>query len=113
MMVTEWRHMSQAARFQETLRRLAIFDERFAEAGSWRGIAETSALDAKIVALLQLGASVAIGSSAVWPAMERGPRTGGWRKQGRDRRRPAGHRPRSWARPDRLRRPRPGDRAGV
>jgi 4-carboxymuconolactone decarboxylase len=57
--------MSQAARFQETLRRLAIFDERFAEAGTWPGTAEAPALDAKTAALLQLGASVALGLSPV------------------------------------------------
>jgi 4-carboxymuconolactone decarboxylase len=57
--------MSHAARFQETLRRLAIFDEKIAEAGFGLGLAETSALDAKTTALLQLGASVALGSSAV------------------------------------------------
>jgi len=57
--------MSQAARFQETLRKLSIFDERIAEAGIGLGRAETSALDAKTTALLQLGASVALGASAV------------------------------------------------
>jgi 4-carboxymuconolactone decarboxylase len=57
--------MSVMAGFQETLRRLAIFDERFVEAGFGVGMAETSALDAKTAALLQLGASVAVGSSAV------------------------------------------------
>jgi len=54
--------MSQTARFQETLRRLAIFDEGFAEAGFGLG-AQT--LDAKTTALLQVAVSVAIGSSAV------------------------------------------------
>ena len=53
------------AGFQETLRRLAIFDEGFVTAGSGLGLARTSALDPKTAALLQLGASVAIGSSAV------------------------------------------------
>ena len=57
--------MDQTTRFQETLRRLAIFDERFVEAGSGLDLAEASALDPKTAALLQLGASVAIGSSAV------------------------------------------------
>jgi alkylhydroperoxidase/carboxymuconolactone decarboxylase family protein YurZ len=57
--------MSQTARFQETLRRLAIFDEGFAEAGFGPGLGQTSALDAKTVALLQVAVSVAIGSSAV------------------------------------------------
>jgi 4-carboxymuconolactone decarboxylase len=59
------RDMTQAAGFQETLRRLAIFDEGIAEAGMGLGLAETSALDAKTTALLQLGASVALGASAV------------------------------------------------
>ena len=57
--------MNQTARFQETLRRLAIFDEGFADA--WFGLdrAAMSALDAKTTALLQVAVSVAIGSSAV------------------------------------------------
>ena len=57
--------MGQTARFQETLRRLAVFDDRLAEAGSRPGPAETPALDAKTTALLQVAVSVAIGSSAV------------------------------------------------
>jgi 4-carboxymuconolactone decarboxylase len=57
--------MDQVARFQETLRRLAIFDEGLAEAGSGLGQAETPALDAKTAALLQVAVAVAIGSSAV------------------------------------------------
>ena len=57
--------MSQTARFQETLRRLVIFDEGFVNAGFGLGRAEASALDAKTAALLQVAASVAIGSSAV------------------------------------------------
>jgi alkylhydroperoxidase/carboxymuconolactone decarboxylase family protein YurZ len=57
--------MDQAVRFQETLRRLAIFDEGLAEAGLGPSLAEASALDAKTVALLQVAVSVAIGSSAV------------------------------------------------
>jgi len=57
--------MDQTTRFQETLRRLAIFDEGFVEAGSGLDLAGASALDPKTAALLQLGASVAIGSSAV------------------------------------------------
>jgi len=57
--------MSQTARFQETLRRLAIFDEGFVEAGFGLGLVETPALDAKTTALLQVAVSVAIGSSAV------------------------------------------------
>jgi 4-carboxymuconolactone decarboxylase len=59
--------MGQTARFQETLRRLAMIDEGFVEdqAGLGLGPAGTSALDPKTAALLQVGVSVAIGSSAV------------------------------------------------
>jgi len=57
--------MSQAARFQETLRRLALFDEGFVEAGFGLGLADTPTLEAKTAALLQVAVSVAIGSSAV------------------------------------------------
>ena len=57
--------MDQTTRFQETLRRLAIFDEGFVEAGSGLDLTGASALDPKTAALLQLGALVAIGSSAV------------------------------------------------
>ncbi len=63
----EWRCMGQTARFQETLRRLAMIDEGFVEdeAGLGLGQVAASALDPKTVALLRVGASVAIGSSAV------------------------------------------------
>ena len=59
--------MSQIIRFQETLRRLAMIDEGFVQdkAGLGMDQAATSALDPKTAALLQLGASVAIGSPAV------------------------------------------------
>ena len=57
--------MGQTARFQETLRRLAIFDEGFVDPGFGLGRADPSALDAKTTALLQVAVSVAIGSSAV------------------------------------------------
>ncbi len=59
--------MGQTARFHETLRRLAMIDEGFVqgEAGLGLDLAETSALDARTAALLQLGVSVAIGSSAI------------------------------------------------
>jgi alkylhydroperoxidase/carboxymuconolactone decarboxylase family protein YurZ len=55
------------ARFREILRRLAMIEEGFVEdeAGLRLSSARTSALDARTVALLRLGASVAIGSSAV------------------------------------------------
>jgi 4-carboxymuconolactone decarboxylase len=61
------RRMGQTARFQQTLRRLAMIDESFVqdEAGLGLGLAETSALDPKTAALLRVGVSVAIGSSAV------------------------------------------------
>jgi len=57
--------MSQTARFQETLRRLVIFDEGLVDAGLGLDRTDTSALDAKTAALLQVAVSVAIGSSAV------------------------------------------------
>jgi alkylhydroperoxidase/carboxymuconolactone decarboxylase family protein YurZ len=57
--------MGQTARFQETLRRLAIFDEGFVTAGFGLDLADTPALDAKTMALLQVAVSAAIGSSAV------------------------------------------------
>jgi alkylhydroperoxidase/carboxymuconolactone decarboxylase family protein YurZ len=59
--------MDQTVRFQETLRRLAMIDEGFVEeeVGLDMGPATTSALDPKTAALLRVGASVAIGSSAV------------------------------------------------
>ena len=59
--------MGQIVRFQEILRKLAIIDEGFVEdqAGLGLGLAGIAALDAKTAALLQLGASVALGSPAV------------------------------------------------
>src|SRR5262252_7280709 len=57
--------MNQTAKFQETLRRLAIFDEGFVDAGFGLDRAATSALDAKTTALLQVAVSAATGSSAV------------------------------------------------
>ena len=59
--------MGQSVRFQETLRRLAMIDEGFVEdqAGIGFGLTGTSALDPRIAALLQLAASVAIGSPAL------------------------------------------------
>jgi len=56
--------MDPAARYQETLRRLAIFDEELVTAGFGLDLASTSVLDLKTAALLQLGVSVATGSSA-------------------------------------------------
>ena len=53
------------ASFQETLRPVAIFDEGFVTPGSGLGLARMSALDPSIAALLQVGVSLAIGSSAV------------------------------------------------
>ena len=59
--------MGQTVRFQETLRRLAMIDEGFVEDEVGLGLdsAATSALEPKTAALLQVAASVAIGSSAV------------------------------------------------
>ena len=59
--------MNPVDRFQEILRRLAVIDEGFVEGGAGLGLgpAGTSALDSRTIALLRLGASVAIGSSAV------------------------------------------------
>ncbi len=59
--------MSPTARYQETLRRLAMIDEGFVEdeAGLGLALAGTSALEPKIAALLQLGILVASGSPAV------------------------------------------------
>ena len=58
--------MGQVTRFQETMRKLAMIDEGFVEneAGLGLGQVAASALDPKTVALLRVGASVAIGSSA-------------------------------------------------
>ena len=59
--------MGQTARFQETLRRLAMIDEGFVEgeAGLGLGLACTPALDSKTAALLRVGVSVAIGPPGV------------------------------------------------
>ena len=57
--------MNQTAKFQETLRRLAIFDEGLVKAGFGLDRAETPTLDAKTTALLQVAVSVAMGSSPV------------------------------------------------
>jgi len=59
------RLMSRTARYQETLRRLAIFDEGFVGAGFGLDLLDTPTLDAKTTALLQVAVSVATGSSAV------------------------------------------------
>jgi len=58
--------MGQTARFQETLRKLTMIDEVFVEgdAGLGLGLGRTVCLDARTAALLQFGASVAIGSPA-------------------------------------------------
>jgi 4-carboxymuconolactone decarboxylase len=60
-------HMTQAGRFQEVLRRLAIIDERFVEdqAGIGLGLSASRVLDRKTAALVQVGALVAIRSPAV------------------------------------------------
>jgi len=63
----ERRHMAQTARFQDTLRRLAMIEEGFVEDQARLGLCpdRALALDPKTVALLQVVVSVAIGSSAV------------------------------------------------
>jgi len=55
------------ARFQDTLRRLAMIDEGFVEDQAGLGLdpAQESALDPKTAALLHVAACVAIGSPAV------------------------------------------------
>ena len=59
--------MSQTARYQETLRRLAMIDEGFVENEARLGLDldRTSTLEPKIAALLQLGILVATGSPTV------------------------------------------------
>ena len=59
--------MGQTARFQETLRRLAMIDEGFVEgeAGFGLSLAGTPALDPRTAALLRVGVSVAIGPPGV------------------------------------------------
>jgi 4-carboxymuconolactone decarboxylase len=59
--------MSSTTIYEETLRRLAMIDEAFVEDRARLALepAGTAALDARTAALLQLGASVAIGSAEV------------------------------------------------
>jgi Carboxymuconolactone decarboxylase family len=59
--------MSETARFQETLRRLAIVDEAFVgnQAGLGLDPAGTLALDTKTISLLQLAVLVATGSPRI------------------------------------------------
>jgi len=66
-LTAERRHMSEMARFQESLRRLAMIDEAYVagQAGLGLGPAGTLALDAKTASLLQLAVSVAVGSPGV------------------------------------------------
>ena len=61
-------------RFQDILAKLTIIDDGFVqdEAGLGLGPAGTTALDIKTVALLRVGASVAIGSSAICHAWSAG-----------------------------------------
>ena len=63
----ERKGVGQTVRFQETLRRLAMIDEGFVEHQARLGLdpVQASALDPKTAALLQVGASAAIGSPAV------------------------------------------------
>jgi len=85
--------MSQAVRFQEILRRLAIIDEGFVEghAGLGLGLPASRLLDPKTAALVRVGALVAIGSPGVcleWAPPGRSPRA----PPRRDYRRAAGDR---------------------
>ena len=59
--------MSQTARFQEILRRLAMIDEAFVGDQARLGLepAGTPVLDARTASLLQLAVSVAVGSPGV------------------------------------------------
>jgi 4-carboxymuconolactone decarboxylase len=59
--------MGPMARFQDTLRRLAMIDEGFVEGQARLGLdpAQASALDPKIAALLHVAVCVAIGSPAM------------------------------------------------
>jgi len=59
--------MSQAVRFQDTLRRLAMIDEDFVEDEARLGLspAAASALDPKTAALLHVAVCVAIGAPGV------------------------------------------------
>ena len=58
--------MSETTRFRETLRRLAMIDEGFVEDDAGLGLypAGIAGLDPKTAALLQVGASVTLGSPA-------------------------------------------------
>jgi len=55
--------VSQTPRFQETLRKLAIFHEELAETSPRLHLAQGSTLDARTIALLQVAVAVATGSS--------------------------------------------------
>src|SRR5262249_14169007 len=59
--------MGQTRRFQETLRRLRVIDERFVDehVGVNFALSEDWVLDVKTIALVQLGALVALGSPIV------------------------------------------------
>jgi 4-carboxymuconolactone decarboxylase len=63
----ERRRVGQMARFQETLRRLAMIDEGFVEDEAGLGLdpAAALALDLRTAALLRVAVSVAIGSPGV------------------------------------------------
>ena len=57
--------MAPTVRFQEVLRRLAIFDEGFVDDQAALGATGASLMDAKTAALVRVGVLVAIGSPAV------------------------------------------------
>lgn len=63
----EWKQMSGLARYQDTLCRLAMFDEEFIRDAVGLGMdpLRSCQLDARTIALLELSASVALGSPAV------------------------------------------------
>ena len=57
--------MAPTVRFQEVLRRLAIFDEGFVDDQAALGATGACLMDAKTAALVRVGVLVAIGSPAV------------------------------------------------
>jgi alkylhydroperoxidase/carboxymuconolactone decarboxylase family protein YurZ len=57
--------MDPARRFQQTLHRLTMIDERLVEAGLGLNLAAAPVLDAKTAALLRIAALVTVGSPGV------------------------------------------------
>ena len=93
----EWRCMGQMARFQDTLRRLAMIDEGFVEddAGVALGQAAASALGIPIGVPWRCSGRCVRSHRVIGclPGVERGPGAGGGRVGGRDCRRVAGRIP--------------------